>query len=336
MADEPEQPAGRRRLAGRYRIDGALGRGGMSEVFYGYDERLDQPVAIKVLRQPHAGQVHARPDSPEAAELLDQLERDRRRFLREIRTTAQLEHPGIPAVYDTGSETNPDGSPRLWLVMQLLRGSTLETIVDGTDYETEPLGLAKAAAITAQIDKTVGTPHYMSPEQHLGQVVTAASDLYSLGCLLFELLTGDLPFHERSDNSLRAQHVQMHAPPVRARRSDIPPELAALVAAMLAKEPTDRPTAEAVYDALIPLVAGPVLADAPGGAGGRDGRARPAGDAAVERLRGNVRALVDTGRPSSWRRAHRGRPARRRGRPFRGDVAGAVAVARSASRPVPC
>ena len=77
----------------------------MSEVFHGYDERLDRRVAIKILRPTHSRSVPAAPDSPEAAEILDALERDRKRFLREIRTTAQLEHPGTPAVYDTGVET---------------------------------------------------------------------------------------------------------------------------------------------------------------------------------------------------------------------------------------
>src|SRR5262249_60651293 len=102
----------------------------MSEVFHGYDERLDRRVAIKLVRPPAPGSVPAAPDSPEAAEILDALDRDRRRFLREIRTTAQLEHPGTPAVYDTGVETGPDGSTRLWVVMQLLRGSTLEATLD--------------------------------------------------------------------------------------------------------------------------------------------------------------------------------------------------------------
>ena len=128
---------GRRRLAGRYRLDGSLGRGGMSEVFHGYDERLDRRVAIKLLRPPSAS-VPAGPDSPEAVEILDAMERDRKRFLREIRTTAQLEHPGTPAVYDTGVETAPDGSMQLWLVMQLLRSSTLEAVLDRTDYTAEP------------------------------------------------------------------------------------------------------------------------------------------------------------------------------------------------------
>ena len=97
-------------LAGRYRVDGLLGRGGMSEVYHGYDERLDRRVAIKVLRPP--GQVPAAPDSPEAVEILDALDRDRKRFLREIRVTAQLEHPGTPAVYDTGSGDRAGRHPR--------------------------------------------------------------------------------------------------------------------------------------------------------------------------------------------------------------------------------
>jgi hypothetical protein len=131
-------------LAGRYRIDGLLGRGGMSEVYHGYDERLDRRVAIKVLRPP--AHVPAAPDSPEAVEILDALDRDRKRFLREIRVTAQLEHPGTPAVYDTGVQTAPDGSTRLWLVMQLLRGSTLEALLNHADYESSPTSVAWAAA----------------------------------------------------------------------------------------------------------------------------------------------------------------------------------------------
>lgn len=88
----------------------------MSEVHHGHDERLDRPVAIKMLRQP-TGDVSG--DGPDALELLDTQQRDRARFLREIRTAARLEHPGTPAVYDTGVDEHPDGSSRIWLVMQL-------------------------------------------------------------------------------------------------------------------------------------------------------------------------------------------------------------------------
>ncbi len=296
-----------RLYAGRYRVDGSIGRGGMSEVFHGYDERLDRRVAIKVLKPPTV--VPAAPDSPEAVELLDAQERDRQRFLREIRTTAQLEHPGIPAVYDTGIEAISGAGSQLWVVMQLLRGSTLEATLDHSDYVAAPPPVAWAAAVVTQIaavladvhhvdvvhrdikpanvmlvdgglvkvldfgiavlrgagalprltqvDRTVGTPPYMSPEQCLGQAVTTASDIYSLGCLLYELLTGDLPFHETPDMSLRARHLQSPAPSATARRRDTPAVINALVIAMLAKDPLDRPSARAVYDVLMPLTSVP-------------------------------------------------------------------------------
>jgi serine/threonine protein kinase len=307
-------------LAGRYRVDGLLGRGGMSEVYHGYDERLDRRVAIKVLRPP--AHVPAAPDSPEAVEILDALDRDRKRFLREIRVTAQLEHPGTPAVYDTGVQTAPDGSTQLWLVMQLLRGSTLEALLNHADYESSPPPVAWAAAIAAQIaavladvhrvdivhrdikpgnvmitdgglvkvldfgiailrgagalprltqvDRTVGTPAYMSPEQCLGQVVTAASDIYSLGCLLLELLTGDAPFHATADTPLRSHHLNTPAPSARSRRTVVPLELDTLVSSMLAKDPGARPTATAVYEALLPQTTTGPGADGPASPRDRD------------------------------------------------------------------
>jgi serine/threonine protein kinase len=353
-------------LAGRYRIDGSLGRGGMSEVFHGYDERLDRRVAIKMLRPPAPGSVPAAPDSPEAAEILDALERDRKRFLREIRTTAQLEHPGTPAVYDTGVDTAADGSTVVWLVMQLLRGSTLEATLDHADYARAPPSVAWTAAITAQVaavladvhrvdivhrdikpanvmvvdgglvkvldfgiailrgagslprltqvDKTVGTPPYMSPEQNLGQAVTAASDIYSLGCVLHELLTGDVPFHETANMPLRGHHLHTPAPSVRTRRGDIPGDLDALVSSMLAKDPLTRPSAESVYQALLPLAS---ASSAPPADESRDptrpfrrpllGAARHREqnanrtrltEAEAKLLQANVQALLDNDRPS--------------------------------------
>ncbi|APU14112.1 MULTISPECIES: serine/threonine-protein kinase [Actinoalloteichus] len=366
MAGETGGPSERRLLAGRYRIDGLLGRGGMSEVFHGYDERLDRQVAIKVLRPSSAGSVPAAPDSPAAVEILDALERDRRRFLREIRTTAQLEHPGTPAVYDTGIETMADGSSQLWLVMQLLRGSTLEAVLDHTDYASSSPDVAWSAAIGAQIaavladvhrvdvvhrdikpanvmlvdgglvkvldfgiailrgagalprltqvDKTVGTPVYMSPEQYRGRIVTSASDIYSLGCLLCELLTGDVPFHETVGSSLRDQHLSSAPPSVRARRAALSGEVDELVKSMLAKEPSARPSATEVYAALVPLISDarstpvdghrdptdpfrrPLLAaPRPRSSGGDRGSFT---DAEFDRLNANVQVLLDDDRPS--------------------------------------
>lgn len=396
MAADPD---GGRWIGGRYRIDGLLGRGGMSEVHYGHDERLDRPVAIKLLRPP--SYVPQAPDSPEAMEILDSLERDQKRFLREIRVTARLELPGVPAVYDTGADSSPDGTRRLWVVMQLLRGSTLETLLGGASFGGAPFdgagpdgapsdgdgapGMAWAAAVTAQVaavladvhrvdivhrdikpaniivtdgglvkvldfgiamlrgagalprltqvDRTVGTPGYMSPEQWAGQLVTPASDVYSLGCLLFELLTGDLPFHATSWMTLRVAHQEAPVPSVRAARPAALPELDALVTAMLAKDPAARPSALAVYRALLPLAAGRVAAaegPVPGAHEGRDplrpfrqpllgvaGHAAgtvPAGDAGAtrgeaggkaplsageaDRLRADVQSLLEDDQPS--------------------------------------
>ena len=259
----------------------------------------------------------AAPDSPEAVEILDALDRDQRRFLREIRMTARLELAGVPAVYDTGVDDLPDGTRQLWLVMQLLRGSTLETLLDGASFSgPDTPSVAWAVAIAAQIaavladvhrvdivhrdikaanimvtdgglvkvldfgiailrgagalprltqvDRTVGTPAYMSPEQWAGQLVTPASDVYSLGCLLFELLTGDVPFHGSSRVPLRVAHQESAVPSVAAARPSVPSTVDALVTAMLAKDPAARPAAEAVYRALLPIAAGTVaVADGP-------------------------------------------------------------------------
>ncbi len=94
----------------------------------------------------------------------------------------------------------------------------------------------------------------MSPEQCLGQPVAAASDIYSLGCLLCELLTGDQPFFESESMPLRARHLQTSPPSVRARRAEVPTEIDDLVTSMLAKDPAGRPSASAVYDVLLPFV----------------------------------------------------------------------------------
>ena len=351
---------GKRRLAGRYRIDGLLGRGGMSEVHFGYDERLDRPVAVKLLRPPSF--VPATPDSPEAVEVLDALERDQRRFLREIRLAARLELAGVPAVYDTGVDDRPDGTRQLWLVMQLLRGSTLETLIDGASYSGsgDMPGVAWAAAVTAQVaavladvhrvdivhrdikaanimvtdgglvkvldfgiailrgagalprltqvDRTVGTPAYMSPEQWAGQLVTPASDVYSLGCLLFELLTGDVPFHGSTRVPLRVAHQESAVPSVAAVRQDVPPAIDALVTAMLAKDPAARPAADTVYLALLPFAAGTVPVE-DGALPGNDERRDPVrpfrqpllGPGAREPLPASVGTPSDTTRAEAAR-----------------------------------
>ncbi|MEV4870671.1 serine/threonine-protein kinase [Streptomyces syringium] len=141
-----------RALAGRYLLHAPIGAGGMGEVWRAYDQSLDRRVAVKMMLAEQPSPYAA----PNAAHQ-EALGIRRQRFLREVRTTAGLhEHPGIPAVYDTGVD---EATGRLYVVMQLLKGREVQTLIDETDYDFEPLPLAWAAAIGAQIASTLDEVH---------------------------------------------------------------------------------------------------------------------------------------------------------------------------------
>ncbi|GAA2395401.1 hypothetical protein Cme02nite_55610 [Catellatospora methionotrophica] len=284
-------------LAGRYRVDAPIGSGGMGEVWRGYDQQLDRRIAIKLMHRPTPMPLPS--GSPEAAALIEAAVLDRERFLREIRTTARLDHSGIPTVYDFGVE---EASGRIYLVMQLLYGQTLAeaipnslqqpvswsaaigaqiaaTLVDVhrvdvvhrdikpsnvmlttsgviklLDFGVAVLQGAAALPRLTQIGKTVGSPPYMSREQALGNLVGPPTDVYALGCVLYEMLTGRVPFEASPTRSYQDHHVNTPARSVRLLRGDVPDELDELILAMLAKQPGERPEAEAVYEALLPFV----------------------------------------------------------------------------------
>ncbi|RSS85328.1 serine/threonine-protein kinase [Streptomyces sp. WAC05950] len=286
-------------LAGRYRLNRPIGAGGMGEVWHAYDERLDRRVAVKMMLADVRGQDAASPGTWSQ----EVLRTRRGRFLREVRTTAAVEHLGIPAVYDTGID---DLSGRLYVVMQLLTGRELQAVVDETDHESAPLPVSWVAAAGAQIASvldevhrhdvvhrdikpanlmltrggvvkvldfgvaallgtgsnprltqegmTVGTPAYMSPEQSLANAVGPAADVYALGCVLYELLTGQPPFCGDGNRSYAWHHVRTPPRPVRGSRPDVPADMERLLLAMLEKEPERRLDAAAVYEALLPWV----------------------------------------------------------------------------------
>ncbi|WP_265543941.1 serine/threonine-protein kinase [Streptomyces drozdowiczii] len=276
-----------RLIGGRYELATILGQGGMGQVWTAYDQRLDRRVAVKLLRPD-------RVTGPIGSEAADEL---RRRFVRECRVTAQVDHPGLVTVHDAGS----DGDD-LFLVMQYVEGADLGDHLAEHDPYPWPWAVAVAAQLCAVLsavhavpivhrdlkprnvmvrpDGTVlvldlgvasvldtdttrltntgspiGSPAYMAPEQAMGGAVGPYTDLYALGVLLHELLSGDVPF--AGSTALGVLHRHLYEPPlpVRRIRPDIPEPLEALVLRLLAKDPQHRPaSAQEVYEHLAPLL----------------------------------------------------------------------------------
>ncbi|RVX42767.1 serine/threonine protein kinase [Nonomuraea polychroma] len=270
-----------RTIDGRYSLDPASRRGGgMGEVWFGWDTRLDRPIAIKFIR------LDRLPDGKPDKELNE-------RFVRESRITARLEHPGVPTVYDCGTH-----GESLYLVMQLIDGCPVNSLVDETE-----IPVAWAAAIAAQVcsvlmvahakslvhrdlkpgnlmlcpDGTVkvldfgiaaatssaatrltrtgvvvGTPEYMAPEQAMSGSTGPQSDLYSLGVILDEMLAGENQFCGPTPLATMHNHIGREPKPLRQRRREVPEGLERLVLWLLAKTPDKRPpAAEIVYARLL-------------------------------------------------------------------------------------
>ncbi len=253
-------------LEGRYRIERELGEGGMATVYLAADLKHERNVALKVLRPELAAVVGAE------------------RFLAEIKTTANLQHPHILPLFDSGEA---DGF--LFYVMPYVEGETLRgrldrekqlgvehalglaaKICDALDYahsegvihrdikpanillskRGEPLvadfgiALAVAQAGGGRITETglsLGTPHYMSPEQAAGDTeVDPRSDVYALGCVVYEMLVGEPPFTATTAQAVLAKILTMDAPSVTMVRRTVPGHASAAVAKALEKLPADR------------------------------------------------------------------------------------------------
>ncbi|QHY95953.1 Serine/threonine-protein kinase PrkC [Streptomyces sp. S4.7] len=284
-------------VAGRYEMATLIGQGGMGQVWTAYDQRLGRRVAVKLLR----------PDKMAADTGAEDM---RRRFIRECRVTAQVNHPGLVTVHDAGS----DGD-ELFLIMQYVEGTDLaahfsthapypwqwaasvaaqlcavlaavhavpivhrdlkpRNVMVKPDGTVLVLDLGVASVIdtdTTRLTHTgsvIGSPAYMAPEQVMGGAVGPYTDLYALGVVLHELLSGTVPFPGATALGVLHRHLYEPPMPVRRIRPEIPETLEALVLRLLAKDPQHRPAgAQEVYEALAPLLPTRGVVGAPGSAG---------------------------------------------------------------------
>lgn len=253
-------------IAGRYRLERLLGRGGFAEVWEATDLLRDRPVAVKFLHR----QV-SEADSVVVA-----------KFRQEAKIAARLEHPGITRVDDFGLHEG-----QWFLAMEFLHGRTLAAeladhpeglpvervvalgvqladalaaahemgvvhrdlkpanlMVVGDDrLKVCDFGIARMAdaSLAQTFSGQVGTPVYMAPEQWLGEPVDHRTDLYAMGCVLFALLTGRPPFTGDRIEELMGRHLHAERPRVRAHRPEAPAPLDALIVDLLARKPEERP-----------------------------------------------------------------------------------------------
>ncbi len=252
-------------FSARYRLDGEIGAGGMATVYLAEDLRHARRVAVKVLRPELAAVIGAE------------------RFLAEIKLTANLQHPHILPLFDSG-----EADSFLFYVMPFVQGETLRDrlkrekqlpvaeavriageVGSALDYahrhgvvhrDIKPenillhegqalvadFGIALAASRAGgdrmtETGMSLGTPHYMSPEQAMGErEITARSDVYALGAVLYEMLTGDPPFTGSTAQAIVARVVTESPRPLHPQRHTIPPHIEAAVLTALEKLPADR------------------------------------------------------------------------------------------------
>src|SRR5215217_7187255 len=246
-------------LSGRYRLDAQIGSGGMSTVYRALDLTLERPVAIKLMHR-------------EIASDSDQLER----FRREARAVARLSHPHIVGVIDAGEdEQRPyivfeyvEGETLKQRIRRLGRLPIDEAIAyaieiaraigcahsnhivhrdikpqnvlidDEGSAKVTDFGIARTLeedGLTAD-GRVLGTTDYVSPEQALGHVVDGQSDIYSLGIVLYEMLTGEVPFRGENQVAVAMKHVREAVPDVQVRRPQASAQTAAIVERLTAKD----------------------------------------------------------------------------------------------------
>jgi serine/threonine-protein kinase len=252
-----------KKLSGRYLILGNIGSGGMANVYLARDLILDREVAVKVLRY----------DFREDTDAI-------RRFQREALAATELVHPNIVSVYDVGEENNmqylvmeyvkgmdlkryiqtryPIPYPEIVDVMQQILSAVAlahqhriihrdlkpQNILINEDgvVKIADFGIAIALSETSitQTNTMLGSVHYLSPEQARGSMATNQSDIYAIGIILYEMLTGRVPFDGESAVTIALKHFQDEIPSIRIYDKEVPQSLENIVLKATAKEQSDR------------------------------------------------------------------------------------------------
>src|SRR5436190_7978143 len=250
-------------IDGRYKVLSRLGAGGMADVFLAEDSQLGRKVALKLLHQRFA-------EDPGFVE----------RFRREAQAAAGLQHPNVVSVYDRGAydgtyyiameylpgrslkqliraEAPLDAVRAIDITLKILRAARFahrrgvihrdlkphNVIVDDSDHaKVTDFGIARAGASDmTETGSILGTAQYLSPEQAQGLAVSPSSDLYSIGVILYELLTGRVPFDAEAAVTVAIKHVSEAPVAPRTLNPMVPLELEQITLWALNKNPVDRP-----------------------------------------------------------------------------------------------
>ena len=251
-------------LDGRYALEMLVGSGGMADVYRAKDQLLERTVAVKILHQQYEN------DTEFIA-----------RFQREAKAAARITHPNIVNVYDVGiaegrhyivmeyvpgrtlkeriKEEGPVPAAEALDIARQIAGALAQAhannlvhcdikphnilVMPDGNVKVADFGIARAVTESTMTynDNIMGSVHYFSPEQARGTIITPKSDVYSLGVVLYEMLTGRIPFDGNTAVSIARKHLEEEALPVRSIVPSIPPVVEALVTRMMAKDPALRP-----------------------------------------------------------------------------------------------
>jgi serine/threonine-protein kinase len=263
---------------GRYEVQKVVGKGAMGVVYLAYDPQIGRRVALKTIR-PAEG---ARPE---------EIEESRTRFLREARAAGKLLHPNIVTIFDVFEDRGVlyiameyaegilldhfcrrrnllplnqviDLSSQALLALEYAHQAEIVhrdikpgnlMVMAGQTLKVMDFGLAReSGAHLTHSGTVIGTPHYMSPEQVQGHALDGRSDLFSMGVVLYELVTGERPFQGDSISTVIYRVLNEDPPPPRAVNPKVPESLSAVIRKALSKRPEDRfPTAAAFRQALL-------------------------------------------------------------------------------------